>query len=63
MYVWFAALTGDKSKLLLSAKRVRRATGVEFIVSLSGHDLSRSSSNYIGKLRYVMSDFVILISP
>ncbi|KAJ4881726.1 Tubby-like F-box protein 6 [Raphanus sativus] len=45
------ALTGDKSKLLLSAKRVRRATGVEFIVSLSGHDLSRSSSNYIGKLR------------
>ncbi|CAH8389576.1 unnamed protein product [Eruca vesicaria subsp. sativa] len=45
------ALTGDKSKLLLSAKRVRRATGVEFIVSLSGNDFSRSSSNYIGKLR------------
>ena len=45
------ALTGDKSKLLLSAKRVRRATGVEFIVSLSGNDFSRSSSNYLGKLR------------
>ncbi|CDY65687.1 BnaC08g46700D [Brassica napus] len=46
------ALTGDKSKLLLLAKRVRRATGVEFIVSLSGKDFSRSSSsNYIGKLR------------
>ncbi|CAN6898458.1 hypothetical protein Bca4012_092275 [Brassica carinata] len=45
------ALTGDKSKLLLSAKRVRRATGVEFIVSLSGKDFSRGSSNYIGKLR------------
>ncbi|KAG2314413.1 hypothetical protein Bca4012_065088 [Brassica carinata] len=45
------ALTGDKSKLLLSAKRVRRATGVEFIISFSGNDFSRSSSNYIGKLR------------
>ncbi|EOA37884.1 hypothetical protein CARUB_v10009350mg [Capsella rubella] len=45
------ALSGDKSKLLLSAKRVRRATGAEFVVSLSGNDFSRSSSNYIGKLR------------
>ncbi|CAN8288616.1 unnamed protein product [Cochlearia groenlandica] len=45
------ALSGDKSKLLLSAKKVRRATGVEFVVSLSGSDFSRSSSNYIGKLR------------
>lgn len=55
-----AALAGDKSKLLLSAKRVRRATGAVFIVSLSGNDFSRSSSNYLGKLRYVMSRFVIL---
>lgn len=47
-----AALSGDKSKLLLSAKKVRRATGAEFVVSLSGNDFSRSSSNYIGKLRY-----------
>ncbi|CAN8320866.1 unnamed protein product [Cochlearia groenlandica] len=45
------ALSGDKSKLLLSAKKVRRATGLEFVVSLSGNDFSRSSSNYIGKLR------------
>uniref|UniRef100_A0A1J3HHW7 Tubby-like F-box protein 6 n=1 Tax=Noccaea caerulescens TaxID=107243 RepID=A0A1J3HHW7_NOCCA len=45
------ALSGDKSKLLLSAKKVRRATGAEFVVSLSGNDFSRSSSNYIGKLR------------
>ncbi|KAL1200935.1 Tubby-like F-box protein 6 [Cardamine amara subsp. amara] len=45
------ALSGDKSKLLLSAKRVRRATGAEFVVSLLENDFSRSSSNCIGKLR------------
>jgi hypothetical protein len=45
------ALSGDKSKLLLSAKKVRRATGAEFVVSLSGNDFSRSSSNCVGKLR------------
>ncbi|CAN7139226.1 unnamed protein product [Brassica rapa subsp. narinosa] len=45
------ALSGDKSKLLLSAKKVRRATGMEFVVSLSGNDFSRSSTSYIGKLR------------
>ncbi|ESQ30883.1 hypothetical protein EUTSA_v10011537mg [Eutrema salsugineum] len=45
------ALSGDKSKLLLSAKKVRRATGAEFVVSFSGSDFSRSSSNYVGKLR------------
>lgn len=51
-----AALSGDKSKLLLSAKKVRRATGMEFVVSLSGNDFSRSSTSYIGKLRYVYAD-------
>ncbi|KAJ4917403.1 Tubby-like F-box protein 6 [Raphanus sativus] len=45
------ALSGDKSKLLLSAKKVRRATGMEFVISLSGNDFSRSSTSYIGKLR------------
>ncbi|CAA7031363.1 unnamed protein product [Microthlaspi erraticum] len=44
-------LSGDNSKLLLSAKKARKATGAEFVVSLSGNDFSRSSSNYIGKLR------------
>ncbi|CAA7025777.1 unnamed protein product [Microthlaspi erraticum] len=47
----YAALSGDNSKLLLSAKKARKATGAEFVVSLSGNDFSRSSSNYIGKLR------------
>ncbi|XVF63831.1 hypothetical protein PTKIN_Ptkin09bG0118200 [Pterospermum kingtungense] len=45
------ALSGDLSKLLLAAKKVRRATSTDFVISLVGDDFSRSSNNYIGKLR------------
>ncbi|MBA0597084.1 hypothetical protein Gorai_006899 [Gossypium raimondii] len=42
---------GELSKLLLAAKRVRRATGTDFVISLVGDDFSRSSNKYVGKLR------------
>ncbi|KAK3009773.1 hypothetical protein RJ639_014291 [Escallonia herrerae] len=45
------ALTGDASKLLLIAKKVRRATHTEFIISLVADDFSRDSDTYVGKLR------------
>ncbi|XVF36087.1 hypothetical protein REPUB_Repub19eG0028100 [Reevesia pubescens] len=45
------ALSGDLSKMLLAAKKVRRATSTNFVISLVGDDFSRSSNNYIGKLR------------
>ncbi|XP_023536320.1 tubby-like F-box protein 5 [Cucurbita pepo subsp. pepo] len=45
------ALSGNLSKLLLTAKRFRRAMSTEFIVSLVPDDFSRASNNYIGKLR------------
>ncbi|KAL4295902.1 hypothetical protein GQ457_12G031190 [Hibiscus cannabinus] len=45
------ALSGQLSKLLLAAKKVRRATGVDFVISLVGDDFSRSSNKYVGKLR------------
>ncbi|XP_052488891.1 tubby-like F-box protein 6 isoform X2 [Gossypium raimondii] len=45
------ALSGELSKLLLAAKRVRRATGTDFVISLVGDDFSRSSNKYVGKLR------------
>ncbi|XWS25783.1 hypothetical protein CRYUN_Cryun27aG0097100 [Craigia yunnanensis] len=45
------ALSGDLSKLLLAAKKVRRATSTDFVISLVGDDFSRSSNNYVGKLR------------
>ncbi|XP_040950808.1 tubby-like F-box protein 6 isoform X1 [Gossypium hirsutum] len=45
------ALSGELSKLLLAAKRVRRATGTDFVISLVGDDFSRSSNKFVGKLR------------
>ncbi|KAL1093114.1 hypothetical protein V6Z11_D06G009500 [Gossypium hirsutum] len=42
---------GELSKLLLAAKRVRRATGTDFVISLVGDDFSRSSNKFVGKLR------------
>ncbi|KAK8691996.1 hypothetical protein V6N13_075481 [Hibiscus sabdariffa] len=45
------ALSGDMSKQLLVAKRVRRATRTEFMIYLKGGDFSKSSNDYIGKLR------------
>ncbi|PON93434.1 F-box domain containing protein [Trema orientale] len=45
------ALAGDKSKLLLAARKIRRATSTEFLVSLATDDFSRTSNSYIGKLR------------
>lgn len=49
----FVALSGDMSKLLLAAKKIRRATCTEFLISLVADDFSRSSNTYIGKLRLV----------
>ncbi|XP_070671466.1 tubby-like F-box protein 5 isoform X2 [Malus domestica] len=42
---------GEKDKLLLAAKRIRRATSTEFVISLVSDDFSRASSAYVGKLR------------
>ncbi|RDX78818.1 Tubby-like F-box protein 5, partial [Mucuna pruriens] len=43
----------ESDKLLLAAKKIRRATGTDFITSLVADDFSRSSSTYVGKLRQV----------
>ena len=45
------ALSGDMSKLLLAARKVRRATSTDFLISLVGNDFSRTSNTYVGKLR------------
>ncbi|KAJ8772769.1 hypothetical protein K2173_027946 [Erythroxylum novogranatense] len=45
------ALSGDLSKLLLSAKKIRRATRTEFRISLVHGDFSRTSNTYVGSLR------------
>ncbi|KAI9201111.1 hypothetical protein LWI28_018188 [Acer negundo] len=45
------ALSGDMSKLLLAARKVRKATSTDFLISLVGNDFSRTSNTYVGKLR------------
>ena len=45
----------ESDKLLLAAKKTRRATSTEFLISLVADDFSRASSTYVGKLRQVLA--------
>ncbi|XP_039129365.1 tubby-like F-box protein 3 isoform X1 [Dioscorea cayenensis subsp. rotundata] len=45
-----AALT-DSGKFLLAARKYRRPTCTEYIISLNADDMSKGSGTYIGKLR------------
>ncbi|KAI3903173.1 hypothetical protein MKW98_031827 [Papaver atlanticum] len=45
------ALLGENGKLLFAARKVRRATSTDFVISLVSDDFSRASNTYIGKLR------------
>ncbi|GFS37245.1 tubby like protein 10 [Actinidia rufa] len=48
------ALLVENGKFLLSAKRTRRTTCTEYVISMDADNISRSSSTYIGKLRSVI---------
>lgn len=41
----------DKGKFLLAARRYRRGTHTEYVISLDADDLSQGSNAYVGKLR------------
>ncbi|CAN8291369.1 unnamed protein product [Cochlearia groenlandica] len=45
------ALLVENGKFLLSAKRTRRTTRTEYILSMDADNISRSSNSYLGKLR------------
>ncbi|EEF52593.1 tubby-like F-box protein 5 [Ricinus communis] len=45
------ALSGDMSKLLLAAKKIRRAASTDFRISFVGSDFCRTSNTYVGKLK------------
>ncbi|XP_066362270.1 tubby-like F-box protein 8 [Miscanthus floridulus] len=45
------AVLMENGKFLLSAKRNRKTTCTEYIISMDADNISRSSSTYIGKLR------------
>uniref|UniRef100_A0A2P2KLW2 Tubby-like F-box protein n=3 Tax=Rhizophora mucronata TaxID=61149 RepID=A0A2P2KLW2_RHIMU len=54
MYLLHYGLVPSESetdKLLLAARKVRRAMCRDFIISLAADDFSRASSTYVGKLR------------
>ncbi|KAK8703019.1 hypothetical protein V6N13_021350 [Hibiscus sabdariffa] len=52
---------GKRDKLLLAARKVRRATCTDFVVSLVADEFSRASTTYVGKLRQVSPlDFLSL---
>lgn len=56
-----AALLVENGKFLLSAKRTRRTTYTEYVISMDADNISRSSDTYIGKLRsnFLGTKFII----
>lgn len=46
----------ESNKLLLAARKIRRAVGTGFIISLAADNFSRASNKYVGKLRQVLVD-------
>lgn len=48
---YFSALLVENGKFLLSAKRIRRTTYTEYVISMHADTISRSSNTYIGKIR------------
>ncbi|KAI9123318.1 hypothetical protein K1719_006207 [Acacia pycnantha] len=53
-YYLFLSLTNalsDDGKFLLAARRCRRVTCIDYIISLDADDMSKGSNTYVGKLR------------
>lgn len=51
LYVGLVPSEVGVDKLLLAAKKIRRATSTDFVISLVADDFSRTSNKYVGKLR------------
>ena len=50
------------SKLLLAAKKIRKATSTDFRISFVGSDFCQTSNTYAGKLRYGLSFWISNLS-
>ncbi|KAK3012346.1 hypothetical protein RJ639_012990 [Escallonia herrerae] len=55
LYFGLTPSEDDSDKLLLAAKKIRRATSTDFVISLVADDFSRASNTYVGKLRQVFA--------
>lgn len=51
LYLGLNQASNDDGKFLLAAKRFRRPTCTDYVISLNCDDVSKGSSTYIGKLR------------
>ncbi|KAL3525373.1 hypothetical protein ACH5RR_013745 [Cinchona calisaya] len=51
LYFGLTPSEDENDKLLLAAKKIRRATRTDFVISLVAEDFSRASNTYVGKLR------------
>ncbi|XP_022771013.1 tubby-like F-box protein 3 [Durio zibethinus] len=51
LYIGLNQASNDDGKFLLAARKCRRPTCTDYIISLNGDDVSKGSSAYIGKLR------------
>jgi len=51
LMVWVLAVLSEDGKFLLAAKRNRRTTYTEYIISVDPKNISRSSNGYDGKMR------------
>ncbi|XP_057770044.1 tubby-like F-box protein 5 [Salvia miltiorrhiza] len=51
LYFGLTPSENELDKLLLAAKKMRRATSTDFVISFVADDFSRASNTYVGKLR------------
>lgn len=51
LYLGLSSTLVENGKFLLAARKVRRATSSDYIISLNRDDMSRGSNTYVGKLR------------
>ncbi|KAL2229822.1 UNVERIFIED_CONTAM: Tubby-like F-box protein 6 [Sesamum indicum] len=51
LFVSLSQALADDGKFLLAARKCRRTTCTDYIISLHGDDMSKGSDTYIGKLR------------
>ncbi|XVF21888.1 hypothetical protein REPUB_Repub12eG0128200 [Reevesia pubescens] len=51
LYLGLNQASNEDGKFLLAARKCRRPTCTDYIISLNGDDVSKGSSTYIGKLR------------
>lgn len=51
LYLGLTATLTENGKFLLAARKVRRATSADYVISLNADDMSRASNTYVGKLR------------